>query len=188
MSKLVCGVGFNSRKLRVSDENCRPLKSYDVWRSLLVRSTDDKFKSKNPSYEGVSVSDKWLDYSIFYDWYVEQPNEGDWQLDKDILVKGNQIYSPETCCVVPRKINNLFISRKRDRGAYPIGVCKHASGKYASRGCNLHLGLYDTPDEAFYAYKKWKESHVKTIANEFRGRIPEHVYVALCNYKFEITD
>lgn len=45
-----------------------------------------------------------------------------WALDKDILVKGNKIYSPETCCFVPQEINNLFTKRKSCRGTLPIGV------------------------------------------------------------------
>ena len=45
-----------------------------------------------------------------------------WQLDKDILIKGNKIYSPDTCCFVPSEINNLFVGCNKSRGSLPIGV------------------------------------------------------------------
>ena len=45
-------------------------------------------------------------------------------LDKDILIKGNKIYSQDTCIFVPKAINSLFTNRKRFRGEYPIGVYK----------------------------------------------------------------
>ena len=45
-----------------------------------------------------------------------------YHLDKDILVKGNKVYSPETCCFVPQEINSLLVTSVRSRGDQPIGV------------------------------------------------------------------
>lgn len=39
-----------------------------------------------------------------------KPHMEGWHLDKDILLKGNKVYSPETCAFVPAKINSLLIS------------------------------------------------------------------------------
>lgn len=187
--KLVCGVGFNSLNLRVSDINYKPLKSYDVWRSMLTRSLDQKFKEDNPSYQDVYMDTSWYDYCEFLNWFNDQYKEKEWQLDKDILLKGNQEYSPDKCCMVPRKINSFLIGRKRDRGDYPIGVSfREKYGNYQSGGGGIYLGVYSTPDEAFSVYKQWKESKVIELANEFKDVIRGDVYNALCNYKIEITD
>jgi hypothetical protein len=185
----VCGLGFNSLNLRVSDDNYRPLKSYDVWRAMLIRSLDHKFKKENPSYSDVTICSEWLDYCVFLEWYDSQYKEKDWQLDKDILVKGNQEYSPDKCCMVPRKINSFLIGRKRDRGSYPIGVSfREKYNNYQSGGGGVYLGVYSTHDEAFSVYKQWKESKVLMLADEFKTIIRDDVYAALCKYRVEITD
>ena len=113
-------------------------------------------------------------------------------MDKDILIKGNKIYSSETCVFVPERINLLFIKNDRIRGDLPIGVsydgnryksqCKNGTHKY------IRLGTYDTPEEAFQIYKQYKENVIKDVANEYKGKIPEKLYNALMNYKVEITD
>ena len=112
-------------------------------------------------------------------------------LDKDILLKGNKIYSPETCCFVPQEINNLFIKRLRGRGKYPIGVSLN-KGKYFSEiscgNTRISLGYFDTPQEAFQAYKTAKEAYIKEVADKWRGQITEQVYEAMYNYKVEIDD
>lgn len=91
---------------------------------MLTRCYNHKSLKKNPSYIGCSVCDEWLTYSNFKRWYEDPINgyrEG-YHLDKDILVKGNKVYSPETCCFVPHSINCLLLTRQRKRGALPIGV------------------------------------------------------------------
>ena len=117
------------------------------------------------------------------------------ELDKDILSKENKIYSPETCCLVPRIVNSLFIKRTRDRGSLPIGVTKHGE-RYRAK-CNdplsnvrKHVGVFDTPELAFNAYKKYKEALIKKVAQiEYdNGTITKECYDAMMRYKVEITD
>ena len=43
-------------------------------------------------------------------------------LDKDILIKGNKIYSPQTCCFVPENLNSLITKNDSIRNNLPIGV------------------------------------------------------------------
>ena len=115
-----------------------------------------------------------------------------WELDKDILIKGNKVYSPETCCFVPQEINCLFTNCKSVRGKYPIGVTKTVNGKYKARinknGDRIDLGLFDTPEEAFQVYKIAKELHIKEVADKWRGQITEPCYEAMYAYEVEITD
>lgn len=111
-------------------------------------------------------------------------------LDKDILIKGNKIYSPNTCIFVPQKINSLFTKRNSVRGEYPIGVTYSKKNhkfepQVQGRGW---LGYYDTPEESFEVYKKNKEKRIKEIADEYKNKIPIKLYDALYDYKVEITD
>lgn len=116
------------------------------------------------------------------------------QLDKDILIKGNKIYSPDTCVFVSGAINKLFVNRALCRGDLPVGVrrvrgsCKYAARCSFGNGSMKHLGVFNTPEEAFCVYKKAKENHIKNTAIKYRDKIPEKLYYAMCNYKVEITD
>ena len=119
-------------------------------------------------------------------------------LDKDILYKGNKIYSPETCIFAPHRINTLFTKRDRSRGESPIGTSPRKNGKYVAQ-CNLinpetgkskkeTLGLYDTQEKAFEVYKYYKEKNIKEVADYFKEYIPEILYNGMYNYQVEITD
>lgn len=116
-------------------------------------------------------------------------------IDKDILIKGNKIYSPETCCLVPVNVNNLFVKHDSLRGDYPIGVFLE-NDKYVAKctnsivGKSIRIGLYDTVEEAFNAYKKYKENLIKEIADiEYNnGTITKKCRDAMYLYKVEIND
>ena len=119
-------------------------------------------------------------------------------LDKDILVKGNKVYSPETCIFVPKTINSLFTKRQNDRGESVIGTSLTQNGKYRAY-CSLinpktgkskyeHLGCYETQEKAFEVYKYYKERNIKEVADYYKDKIPQKLYDALYNYEVEITD
>ena len=166
---------------------------YVTWRSMLDRTLSDKYKKKYPTYKDCSVCEEWLTLSNFKKWF-EDPKNGyrdGFHIDKDILIKGNKVYSPDTCCFVPHEINTMF-SRK-SRGDLPIGV-NRCGGLFTATVCvdyrNRHLGCYPTVEEAFNAYKDAKERHIKSIAEKYfqEGEITEKVYDALMKYEVEITD
>ena len=118
-------------------------------------------------------------------------------LDKDILVKNNKIYSPNTCVFVPTNINTLFTKSNKSRGKYPIGVFFHKDANKYEAHCSIfyngksklkHLGLYNTIDDAFKVYKESKEANIKQIADEYKDKIPDKLYEAMYKYEVEITD
>ena len=170
-------------------------KEYRLWNSMVNRCYNEKELSRNPTYKDCHVSEDWSYLSNFKEWCNNQigfGNEG-WHLDKDILVKGNKVYSEDTCCFVPPEINTLLVKRNSLRGEFPIGVSyKKRIGKYASQisknGEVIHLGNFDTPEEAFMKYKEVKESHIKEVADKWKDKIDPRVYEALMNWTIEITD
>ena len=190
-SKKVLGVGINDYEGVVCMLG-KTIDSYRHWKSMLERCPSENY----PWYKDCSVCNEWLYFSNFKRWFDDPLNgykEG-YCLDKDILVKGNKIYSPDTCCFVPRSINAIFVKRKADRGELPIGVQKKPSGRYAcimDKYCKIvHVGTFDTPEEAFFAYKREKEAYIKEVAQSYfdKGEITERVYDALMKYEVEITD
>ena len=185
---------------KVRDENGKIIKSYSVWYNMLRRCNSDECQKKHPTYKCCTVCEEWLNYSNFKKWFNDNYYEIDGErmdLDKDILVKGNKIYSPDTCVFVPQNINKLFIKRNKARGKYPIGVYLNKDLNKFIAQCNTfyngkkqkkYLGLYNTIEEAFNAYKQFKEADIKQIADEYKDKIPNKLYEAMYNYRVKITD
>jgi hypothetical protein len=172
-------------------------KPYSTWRRMLQRCYDETFLVKYTTYKGCAVCDEWHNYQNFAKWYDENyytvQNEK-MELDKDILIKGNKIYSPETCVFVPEYINYLFVKRNKLRGEYPIGVTLHSDKDKLIAQCHdinkksIYIGKYYTIEEAFEAYKNYKEKLIKDIADMYYGLIPQKLHEAMYKYKVEITD
>lgn len=188
----VCGIGFIGMGKYKSSFNYIIDKSYNIWVGMIKRCYDKKRQEKQSSYKGVTVCEEWHNFQNFAKWFEENYIE-DFHLDKDILQKGNKIYSPETCCFVHQEINQTLVNRRISRGEYPIGVhLQKSSGYYIAqiRKNNdvIYLGLFNTVYKAFQAYKTAKELWIKKMANKWRDKLIPSVYQALYNYKIEITD
>ena len=137
---------------------------------MLVRVYSKKFQERQPTYIGCSVSQDWLLFSNFKKWMEKQDWEGK-HLDKDVLVKGNKIYSEETCIFVESYVNSLLTDSAAIRGKYLIGVCwdKHTR-KYQSdihlKGKQKYLGRFLTEASAHHAYCIAKNEEITSVANE----------------------
>ena len=169
-------------------------KCKQIWENILTRCYGEGEQRRHPTYCGCSVCEEWMTFSNFEKWFNENYREG-YEIEKDIIVKGNRVYSPETCCFVPRRINILLTNRRRFRGALPIGVTLSESGmryraSYDRDGKSTLIGYYGSSEEAFYAYKKAKECYIKEVAQEYfeKGLITERVRDALFCYEVEISD
>ena len=174
-------------------------KEYILWKNMLKRCYDYNSKNDFPSYTSATTTESFKYFVKFISWCNQQvgfnfkDDKGKpFHLDKDILVKGNKLYSEDTCCFVPAEINSLFTKADRKRGTFPIGVSFNKSkGRFEAYCCSStsrYLGSYDTAEEAFYVYKKAKESQIKLLANRWKDQIDPRVYEALMNYQVEITD
>lgn len=196
----VFGVGITGNKYSARIKG-KDTEEYKAWHGLIQRCFDSKLKEKYKTYQDVTCCDEWLLFENFYEWLHEQENFKEWYkgnrwgIDKDILIKGNKYYSPETCCLVPHNVNCLFLKSDKSRGDLPIGVTAIESG-FVARCHNPinnqrdYIGYYDSPERAFQAYKKYKENLIKQIAQlEYnKGNITEKCYNAMMNYQVEITD
>lgn len=163
--------------------------SFIRWRCMLNRCYGHSNKVQS-AYKGCIVCDEWLNFQNFSQWFYENYIEG-WVLDKDILVRGNKIYSPDTCCFVPVELNSMFTKSNRIRGNYPIGVTKQGNKYLANifiKGTQKYLGSFSSIEEAFTVYKKHKEDNIKRITNEIKSLISERLYNVLINYEVLITD
>jgi hypothetical protein len=182
----------------VTKSNEMDRKRYNTWHSMIERCYSKKYQEKFPTYIGCIVCEEWHNYQVFCRWFDKNYYEIDnyrMELDKDILHKGNKIYSPENCVFISNNINTLFTKRNSLRGEYPIGVHLDKKSNNLRAQCRdmikdkkVWLGNYDTELEAFNAYKTFKERHIKEVADLYKDKIPQKLYEALYRYEVEITD
>lgn len=195
-NRLVQGVGVYEKGDYVSYALGKETKHYRLWVGMLERCYSDKHLLKRPTYLGCSVSSEFSNFQKFAKWCDEQVSFGinGYQLDKDIIYKGNKQYNRESCAFVPREVNMLLINRKASRGEWPIGVYFDTQkGKFMAQyktggGKRKYIGLYSTPDEAFIAYKEAKENHIKMVAEKYKDSIDPRVYRALLEWSVEVED
>lgn len=186
----VYGIGFVGIGPYESSVDGKSNKPYLVWQSMFRRCHCPIYQSKYPTYKGCHVAEEWNNFQVFAEWFHENYKEGLY-IDKDLLFKGNKLYSKDTCCFVPECINNLLVKCDGVRGKYPVGINKEG-GKYKARvwlnGIRKALGYFDNIEEAFNYYKNAKENFIKEIADKYKNVITEQCYVALIKYAVEIND
>jgi len=195
--KTVFGIGYLGEGKYVKSVNRVHTKIYSVWLDMIKRVYSTSYQEKHLTYRDCVVCDEWHNFQNFGKWYDENYYKvEDWnmQLDKDILIKGNKVYSPDTCIFVPQNINLLFVKNNIRRGNYPIGVCLNkVNNKFGTYFNNensylIFLGFHKTPELAFDTYKKYKENLIKNIADRYINSIPQILYDAMYKYEVEITD
>lgn len=191
--KTKCGVGYLGEGVYSPSTHKNIHKS---WGGMIRSCYDELELNKNKTYKNAIVCDEWHNFQNFAKWYEENFYEIEnkrMDLDKDILVKNNKIYSPETCIFVPHDINMLFVKSNKSRGNLPIGVSLIKNNNvYRARLMieqkEVHLGCFTEKIDAFYAYKNTKENYIKQIADEYNDKIPKKLYDAMYKYEVEITD
>lgn len=187
--KIVLGFGINDSELPITHGGGLDI-PYKIWTSMIRRCYSDKYHKHKPSYIGCSVCEEWKYFSNFLKFFNENYKEG-YVLDKDIIIQGNKVYSPETCCFVPPYINGLILTNETKRGKLKTGVYLDGDKYVAQCGINRKqqcVGRFNSEDEAHESYKKAKYSEIKRVANEAlrTGEINEAVHDALL--RFEIKE
>lgn len=198
------GIVGTNKDINETDDFCiSTSKEYNAWFNILTRCFNKNVHAKENTYKNCTICKEWMCFWNFYKWIINQENYVQWKdnddyaIDKDILIKGNKFYSPKTCVLVPKSINNLLVKHDKRRGKYPIGVTKRkVDGMFEAQCRNpiddkyYTLGLYNSPYDAFVSYKQYKEKIIKKVAKEEfeNNKITLVCYNALINYNVEITD
>lgn len=179
------------------------LKIYQTWQDMLRRCYNENERWKAPTYEKIIVEEYFHCFQNYAKWYEENKyecNNEKMEIDKDILEKGNKIYDRTHMIFVPKRINDLFIKCDASRGEYPIGVYWDKRKNKFRAQCRIlneegksekvELGYYETPEKAFYKYKKFKENYIKQVADEYyqADLIPERLYWAMYWWEVNIDD
>ena len=155
-----------------------------------------KTQKDQPTYMGCSYSEVLGDFQSFTTWCQKQVGYlAGFALEKDVLVRGNKVYSEDTCVFLPQTINNLLLQSGAIRGKYPIGVSSDKRWKTFQATCRYgvgrkskFLGSYNTIEEAFLAYKTFKEATIRQVAEQYKAVVDVRAYNALMRYEVLITD
>ncbi len=190
------GNPYNSGGKHKKIINRKRSKALNAYNNMFQRCYSKSFQRKNPQYIGCSVCEEWHNYQTFAEWYYSNyynvENER-MAVDKDWSTHGNNLYSPETCLIVPQTINSLIINPQKSKNALPIGVTE-VNGKYVASYSNvlerkyIRIGIFETPEDAFIAYKKTKEAYIREVAISYKNKIPLNVYNALLSYQVHKDD
>ena len=148
---LICGVAVNDADyVTKSGGQCDV--AYKLWLAMIHRCYGTKAKLKYPSYEGVTVCDEWLSFMNYRNWWVRHHIDG-WQMDKDLLVLDNKVYSPDTCAYVPQFLNVLVNGKSSP--SMPTGVARIGrkfTAQISLGNVATNLGTFNTPVEAHVAW------------------------------------
>ena len=189
----VFNIGYLGDTGIVTKENGKMTLEYEKWSQMLRRCCCEKEKEKYSTYNNCFVNEEWYCFKNYRDWHIENYYEVPGEimhLDKDLLIKGNKEYGPNTCCFLPQRINSIFrkttnIQERSDRpGKYRVVYNKMINGKSK----RIDLGTFNDRDKAVLIYKEAKEAYIKEVADEYIEYLPTHVYEAMYNWEVDIDD
>ena len=171
--------------------------AYDLHSKIKMRISNPKYKT----YQDCSMSAEFQDFQFFAEWCSKQigylntdDNNKVWQIDKDLLEKGNRVYSFDKCVFIPHVLNSLISKKTSKKSKLPTGVtiCS-ITGAFRvmctnSLGKSVYLGNYKLLKDAFSVYKKHKEIAIKERALQYKNQLDPRLFHSLMNWQVEIHD
>lgn len=154
------------------------LPSYVAWSSMLGRCYS--------VMTGASVCEDWLYFPNFKEWFDENVPEG-WCVDKDFKVRGNLLYSADTCTPLPTELNALLV-RCDGLKCYTLTRNLKYDVRVRAEGSTTIRKCFNTEKEAvlFYFYEKGK--YIDRLRENYKGNVPDYVFDnAQCFLKEEKT-
>ena len=194
MRRLIYGVGFNDADYpvqRMSQEGGKVVREwtcpfYQRWYDILRRCYNKKALVKRPNYKNVEICEEWRLFSNFKAWMVKQDWEGK-ILDKDLKVKGNNVYSPETCIFIDNQINTFIREGHRSKNNLKVGVSYHKRDRVYTAQCYnfldkklVHLGYHEDEESAHKVYLHYKVNLIHKFYQV--GMVTEEVYNLLLKW------
>ena len=185
---IISGVGYIGVGKYLTNQFGKSTKEYDAWSGAMDRCYGLNRRTRNNSYIGCEVDSQWHNFQVFAECYCNHESYGKgYHLDKDLLVRGNKVYSAEDCCMLPKELNAAISLKPNKNSSLPIGV-QELKGKYRSKigsgssGKTAHLGTFKTVEEASAVYVKAKEEYIHSLEEKWHGKIEEQAYQALMNW------
>ena len=157
------------------------------WTNMMQRCYSEKIHKYKPYYKNCSVCEEWHNFSNFKIWYDTHFIPGTQvDLDKDLIGKCSNVYSPETCSLITHFMNTLFEKRGTSRR-----ISKNKKGKFSASmlilNKNILIGEYETEEEAKKGFAEYKKNYIKNIAEKSKDKVPNYVYEAMIDWDVEMV-
>lgn len=176
-------LGIGSFKSR---ENKKLTKVYSVWNDMLRRAYDSKYHERQPTYKDVTVCEQWHNYQAFAEWFEKSNYQEGWQLDKDLLIKGNKEYGPDACIFIPQALNVFLISdiNTNTSGYRGVSLSKERNKWIAQIGGidsakSKNIGRFNTKIEASEAYNKARAEQALVWKDTMKDKLPQQALDAI---------
>lgn len=107
MKNKIYGVGINDLK----GQGLSKTRAYIDWTHILERCYSEKYHEKKATYIDCEISEEWKYFSNFKKWHDDSFPfwlRHEINIDKDLLGNGTKIYSAETCCFIPARLNQII--------------------------------------------------------------------------------
>ena len=183
----VHGVGYKGVGRHVVSVKTVRTHTYMTWYNMMTRCYSKKLHERCPQYAICEVDEIWHNFQNFADWYESNKfSKMGYHLDKDLIVSGNNIYSPKNCCLIPQELNKSIITRQKKGGSL-MGTHWHKrAGKWvasvSNKGKQVYLGSFNTELEAYAAYVKAKTALVREQAIYWSEKIEPRAFSALMRW------
>lgn len=189
IKRTVLGIGYNSGGVHIVSVDGMRTHTYMTWYNMMTRCYSKKLHNRFSQYAVCEVIDEWHNFQNFADWYTNHEFYGlGYDLDKDLLVPNNKIYSPDTCCLIPQELNKLITTGKVVRKCMVGASWNRRNNKWLStisvNGKQIYLGSFSTELGAHKAYIEEKESIVRASADLWFGKIEAKAYEALTIWSY----
>ena len=122
--KIVYGKGYiGIGVFKTTSGKGKQNKEYKIWTSMLERCYNEKKLVRSPTYKDCRVDERWHNFQNFCEDLPKLENYEKWlelggkfyHLDKDFKIKGNKIYSLNTCMFLDAKINSSLNTKRKPR-------------------------------------------------------------------------
>lgn len=151
--------------------------AYKCWYNMIMRCS-----SRDKSYLNCEVCEEWLNFSKFNKWFQSQYRQDGWHLDKDIRMRGNKIYSPDTCCFIPSELNTFFEKHIKAKG-YGMNRNKSKFVAYIrNQGAKIHIGTFNTEMEARMAYLSGKKNLLMLLIDKYSNCLEGEIKTKMIEY------
>lgn len=182
--KTMYDIGFLGEGEYVTTIDNVTTKVFYYWSNMMKRCYSKTTRDKNTAYYNIAtVCEEWHNFQNFAKWFSEniyEYHEGRLHIDKDILGNDSKIYSPDTCVIIPQRINMIFMNKPNVYGL-PSGIRKNINS-YTVSYSGKRIGTTKTLIEAIRMHDTAQLEHVKEVANKYKNKIPEKVYNILMNW------
>ena len=192
MAKLVQGWGINDLGTSTVLDNHGVRVScpiYKSWGRMLERCFSAKWKARYPTYKDVVCCEDWKYFSNFKAWALKQSWENQ-ELDKDLSVFGNRVYSPKFCIFIPPEVNkaiSVVTTGKTLPGTNfqekSWSMVNPLKKPWMSRCNKVYLGNYYSEIEAHNAWRIYRAKKLRIVAEKWKSgeidNFSEHAYVLL---------